>query len=372
VVPVLSQLSLDSGDSWVPWLPYRGVQLHAIKITCAPTTSQTQSSTGSATASQTQTPSVTQSMSRTLTSTVTQSPSQTQSRSRTQTQSASQSVSGSTTETGTLSPSGTGTPSATVTPTPTQTLSSSQTSSASQSQSPSESRSPSQSATPSQSSSATSSQSRTPSQSQSASSTGFPRQVVLDNTAVSANSINDTSSRALSSGSWRAFSFYLPEDDPVCGPGIYRLSTLTLPLGLASGSVSLAVLLYPASSSMYAPLTSFIRSTVLSLSTVQNFPSYASLPLPANWLLNATQLRYFSIVLRTTSSSVGWFDAFDGTAEHAPVPGFAQPVGAFMSADVGASWTPEASYAGLALMGRKLVCRWAQWRVRVVRETISQ
>ena len=48
---------------------------------------------------------------------------------------------------------------------------------------------------------------------------------------------------------WRAVSFTLPEDDPVCGPGAYRLEELLLPLSLneslPGGVLSLTALLYP-------------------------------------------------------------------------------------------------------------------------------
>jgi hypothetical protein len=307
------QTSSNDGDSWAELLPYRGVRLNALKIICAPTPSQSQCAT--------LTGSPTQSQTRSSTATRSQSQSRTDSQSASQTQSSSQSVS------------------------------------ATQSQTPSQSVTSSQSATISLSPSQLVTRSGTPSQTQSQTATGLPHQAVLDNTAVLMNAINATSSRVLATSVWRAFSFFLPETDPVCGPGIYRLETLSLSLGLANGSVSLAVLLYPASSSTFKPLAAFIRSTVLSVGPVQPSPAYFSLPLPANWLLNATQLRYFSIIVRTTSSTVGWFDVIDNTTAHVPIPGFAQPVGAYMSADVGASWAPEASYAGLALMGRKLVCR---------------
>lgn len=48
---------------------------------------------------------------------------------------------------------------------------------------------------------------------------------------------------------WRAVSFTLPEDDPVCGPGAYRLQELVLPLSLneslPGGVLSFTALLYP-------------------------------------------------------------------------------------------------------------------------------
>jgi hypothetical protein len=225
---------------------------------------------------------------------------------------------------------------------------------------PSQSPSPSQTISPSESQSPSSAP--TPSQTQTPSVTGFPPQTVLDNTNAGLNGV-DSAFRVLTATTLRAVSFYLPESDPVCGPGTYRLQTLTLALGGATGAVSIAVLLYPSDPTTALPDTAsgFLRSTVAAFGPVQlASAAYLTVPLPPSWTIDATQQRYFSLVIRTTGAAVvNWFDASDGVADHVPRAGFAQPTGAFASVDGGAVWAMDVTYGSVALTGQKLVCRCA-------------
>jgi hypothetical protein len=94
----------------------------------------------------------------------------------------------------------------------------------------------------------------------------------------------------MSADTWLALSMYFPETDPVCGPGVYRLATVTLALSLNAalpgGAFSIAVLLYPSANGTGIPLTataSFMSAAIVSVGPVVASPSYLTLSLPSSW-----------------------------------------------------------------------------------------
>lgn len=281
--------------------------------------------------------------------------------------------------------------------TPTRTITRTRSASAS----PSSSSSPSSSLTPTQGSSQSASQSvsQSVSASQSPSATGFPQQIVFDNTAMGSAALVTAAAplllrdrrlaspgqrrrldvyetRPLGPDAWHAITFYFPESDPSCGPGSYALSSLVLPLSVANVSVlepgdELAVQLYPAFSAgpgMGVPGTdhALIAAAAFALSPLTATPSYVSLDLPVSWTIDVTmQGRWYTLVLlveaaggsvNNSGPTVNWHSADDGDAVHTPIQGFAETTGAFISADAGGSWAQEASYAGVQLTGRKTAC----------------
>jgi len=124
-------ISPDTGTSWSPFLPFRGIRLTAIKSARSPTPSQSQ------TASQSATPTSSSTRSQTASQTRSQSPSQTQ----------------------------------------------------------------------------------TPTQTASQTGTGFPVEIVIDNSLLENPIIDNNHFRIIDPDTWYGVSMYFPETDPVCGPG---------------------------------------------------------------------------------------------------------------------------------------------------------
>jgi len=270
-------------------LPPEGCAFRHKKI-CSPSPSQTQSRSKSQSPSLSQTPSVTPS----LTSTMSQSPSQTQSASgtRSETLSGTSSVSVSPSLTQSQTPSLSASES--VTPTNTQ----------SQSQSPSQLHAPS--VTPTQTGS------------------GFPLQVLFDNTQARSRAINAAaSSLLLGPDDWLAVSFFFPEVDPVCGPGLYRLDALSLALSLnstsSSGSdtVTVTALLYPATpAGVPRTNTGYLATAFLTFALSRVEPGYVTVALPPSWIASTTGAgQCFSIALYTNGEGnvANWFPPDDGS-----------------------------------------------------------
>jgi len=81
----------------------------------------------------------------------------------------------------------------------------------------------------------------------------------IDNTDQELAALS-TSFRQIGPDRWRAVSFFLPETDPVCGPGSYLLETLVLSLQLVDtlpdGVLPLTILLYAADAATGTPISS--------------------------------------------------------------------------------------------------------------------
>jgi len=221
-----SLVSYDSGSSWATQLPFRGAALTAIQQTCAPSASQSAtyspSQSASSSASSSGSPSfspsqaLTPSVSGTATETTSPSPTLSVSQLATSSQSPSQTVTPSQVYASTRSQSRTQTPTQVVTLSMSRTRSQSATMSATSSSA----RTPSQSASQTTTMTLTSSQSVTPT------ATGFPKQVFLDNTDSLNNALYMTA-QVVSPTDVSAFSLYLPEADPQCGPGRYLLKDIS-------------------------------------------------------------------------------------------------------------------------------------------------
>lgn len=239
------------------------------------------------------------------------------------------------------------------TPSQSQTASSSPTATRSVTATPQITQTPSQSQT----------LSRSASQSASQTSTGFPRSPLLDNTAGGAAPINVSGALAsVAASPWIGISFYLPEADPVCGPGTYRLQALTAALSASVASLPLTLLLYPADPATGAPLTSssYLRSPYFpSAGPLSPAPAYVTVTLPASWTLDATALRWYSLVLYAASgaAAASWYEAADNTTDHVPVTGFGAVVaGLWTSTDSGASWAALSRWPGLQVSAQKTAC----------------
>ena len=226
-----------------------------------------------------------------------------------------------------------------------------------QSITPTSTQSPSATVTSSNTASSSSTPSLTPSQTL----TGFLTQPMIDNTARGTNSLS-LSSRTLGSATWFGLSFQLPEDDPVCGPGSYRLDALTLALSLngtlPGGVLPLTLLLYPANPATGAPLTteSFYHLFFASPGPVAASPGFVSAVLPAAWTISALSQRWYSLVVYTQGFVVNWHDPVDGVAAHVPARGMGVPAGLWTSVDSGATWAAAASYPGLLIAAQKTEC----------------
>jgi hypothetical protein len=89
----------------------------------------------------------------------------------------------------------------------------------------------------SQTQTATQSQTLTPTQ------TGFPLQSVFDNTLDRTDVIQAASPQLMSNLRRYTVSFFMPEENTVCGPGSYQLVSITLPLSIDAGPASATILL---------------------------------------------------------------------------------------------------------------------------------
>ncbi len=116
-------------------------------------------------------------------------------------------------------------------PSPSQTLTRSQTQSSSQSQSltASSSQSPSLTRTRTQTITLTSTSTQSASMTSTQTTSGFPMQSLMDNTLNSAWPISPSPIQVIGPDSWIALSFFMPEVDPVCGPGSYRIQSFVVP-----------------------------------------------------------------------------------------------------------------------------------------------
>ena len=134
-------------------------------------------------------------------------------------------------------------------------------------------QSPSSSATPSvtRTSSITQTRSQTRSQTATQTGSGFPLQPVFDNTAKLLNGIDPLAAQAVSPAAVRGVLIFWPETDPVCGPGTYRLASLSL--SLASPDVSSTTLLVR----LFAADPDTFQPTTLLASSVQ-YPALSATP----------------------------------------------------------------------------------------------
>lgn len=95
-------------------------------------------------------------------------------------------------------------------------------------------------------------------------------------------------------GALAGVAWALPETDPACGPGVYRLTRLTLGLGLAAppangSSIALAIALYSAAPESGAPAALLASASVeVDFSEAVTSPAYYSIPLPARFVANAS------------------------------------------------------------------------------------
>ena len=342
-----SYVSNCSGSAWMPQTSYPALALFGIKTTCALTRSW--SATPSATP--TPTPSSTRSQSRTVTRSST--PSQARSPSQSQTGSVTRSTSATASRTCTESRSGSRTRSQTAS----QSASSSPPQSASASTSASPSTSASMSGSASQVATASSSASQSLSQTQTPSTTGFPTLPVVDGFG---GSVVPEPPSGVSTIDARAVSLYWPEGDPACGPGTYRLTTLSLLLGLNTTQPSTMVLqLYstaPGSGAPAVPQRTRVTAFAVQLSVAPVWVNFTLPVAPASqtWTVDAAAAPSAAVSFYT-DTLVNWYATQTGLAGNAPASGFANPVGAFYSSDSLTSWS-AAAYGGFSLFAYKLGC----------------
>ena len=143
--------------------------------------------------------------------------------------------------------------------------------------------------------------------------TGFPLQAAFDNTNGLANALYG-SVQTISSTSYAAVSFYLPEADPACGPGKYALADVSLGLSLVATQPTIFSLsLHVADPVSWLPSTP-LASVLASAPAVGATPAYRTLPLPSTWTLDAVASRSYVIVV-SSDVAVGWNFPVDQPAD---------------------------------------------------------
>ena len=200
--------------------------------------------------------------------------------------------------------------------------------------------------------------------------------------------IDEQASRSLSNTAWRGVSVFWPEDDPLCGPGRYLLTSLSLAASLPSAaSVVFAAALYTTTNGSWqqgtpvasASVTVAIMSTaqvchiriptstfagVVALDYVRYlsfahcgplplYLQYITVPLPSSFIADTlvSQAHLLSIF---ASSPVSWCDVAGGVS--VPARGMGVPGASLMSSDGGASWVADATWPAVQLKGRKQAC----------------
>ena len=319
--------------------------------TTTPSTSQTPSVSGSASVSgstsQTATPSVSASVS--------SSPSESQSHSPSPLGTPSQSSSLSSSQSGTPSnfrtPSGTGSSSGTASRSPTQTPTLTQSGSATAT--PSASTSLSQVVTPSATPSQAVSLTRTPSQTAS----GFPQQVVVDNTARRLGDIDGSSTFVLSGGTWRGVLLGWPEDDPGCGPGKYVLENLFLPLSAsAATAVTLFASLYFTSDPATFGSSMVVGSSfaIVNVGTSADFVKLSLLSQSTPFVVDTVANPHYYIVF-WTDVPVSWHGMVGGGWDATSFAVASAPL-VYNSSGSTLGIDPGGAFGGILLTGRKTVC----------------
>ena len=186
-------------------------------------------------------------------------------------------------------------------------------------------------------------------------------QPVFDGTSAGDAPISNATAWPLGPGTWFGLSFYLPEADPACGAGSYRLEVVSIALSLneslPGGLLPLTLLLYAADPASGAPITtgSYLRVSFSTAGPITATPAYFSIDLPSSWILDATAQRWYSLVLYSTGGhSANWLSVGSGGA---PATGFGTPLGAWTSPTGGVAWGSTGSaWPGVALLAQKTVC----------------
>ena len=245
------------------------------------------------------------------------------------------------------SPTMTQTPSLTPSLTPSQSLTQSQTASGT----PSQSHSPSQSQSQSSSQSGTQSPSMTPTPTP----TGRPEQVVVSNLGA----VDPSAQATFSAASTYAVGFAFVEGDDQCGPGRYRMTSVTLTLSRppsTPSSISLVIWLYNAApdGTPTTPVT-FVSSLV----SVDVVPANVSFALPAAMSVDSSaSLNPAFAVAFSPSNDVYWNAPLNGGA-NMPGTGTASALGLFSIANgPGHSWAAVSSptYGAVRLAAVKEIC----------------
>lgn len=188
-------------------------------------------------------------------------------------------------------------------------------------------------------------------------------QAVIDNTGDLTLPVDAAGGRLpLSATSFFATAFFLPEADPACGPGRYRLKSLTLPLALpaagAAQPTALVVQLWSSESALSPAPALPIFTAVLPPpeSSLSATPAFVALPLPASWVLDVTTSRRSFSLSVYADSPLTWIFPDDGTTDHAPAAGFGTAAGEWQTSDGGVSWVPAPAYGGILVTAVKLSC----------------